>query len=310
MNANDVLLVRVGWAGRVGESGRMTRAERHRVALETDEIVAAGGYEADGPVDLSGMLTSAREGTHLHLPDEAEPGVEDDVAPDSRGRLGSDMTVDVTRETTLAAAHRIHRETSAAGRANGDGVACLNFASATKAGGGYRSGAQAQEESLARASGLAACLEQVPAFYDFHRRQKHPIYSDRVICSPGVPVFRNDDGGLLPEPYPVTFLTAAAPNAGALEERGWQGDLEGILHSRARRVLAIAAAHGHSHLVLGAWGCGVFRNDPDTVAAVFADLLDSPFAGSFAQVTFAVFDPQPQAPTFRTFHETLHDLRR
>jgi len=31
----------------------------------------------------------------------------------------------------------------------------------------------------------------------------------------------------------------------------------------------LAAAHGYTRLVLGAWGCGVFRNDPEVVAAAF-----------------------------------------
>lgn len=294
----------------------MNRAERQKLASETDAIVAAGGYEIDGWLDLSGMLAVAREATHLHLPDEpisavedhdeasAWPGTDSGIEPDGRPAWPG-MVVEVTRETTLDAAQRIHREVSADRDGEGAEVACLNFASAKHPGGGYRSGAQAQEESLARASGLVACLEQVPAFYDFHHRQNHPIYSDQVVCTPGVPVFRDDAGHLLPEPYPVTFLTAAAPNAGALQERGWQGDLADALHQRAERVLTVSAVHGYSHLVLGAWGCGVFRNDPGTVADVFAELLGTQFAGAFAQVTFAIYDPQPEAPTFRSFHDSI-----
>lgn len=300
----------------------MKRAERQRLASETDAIVATGGYEADGRVDLSGMVAAARDGTHLHLPDEplavaefeatgeaaSSAGSETQTMPRISQSQPSDMVVEVTRETTLEAAHRLHGDLSIAGGGTGGErveVACLNFASAKHPGGGYRSGAQAQEESLARASALVACLEQVPAFYDFHHRQNHPIYSDQVVCSPGVPVFRDDDGRLLPEPYPVTFLTVAAPNAGALQQRGWQGDLESALQQRAERVLAVSAAHRYSRLVLGAWGCGVFRNDPSTVAGVFAQLLNTQFAAAFAQVTFAIYDPQPRAPTFRAFQDAL-----
>ena len=275
----------------------MGRAERRAIAEETDAIVAAGGYDRDGGhVDLAAVLDPALRASHLHLPDEALPLARG-------GDAGSRTTVEVTNETTLAAARRIFDEVG-----DDDEVVALNFASATKPGGGYRSGAEAQEESLARASALGACLEEVPEFYEHHRQQAHPLYTDRVICSPGVPVFRDDAGTLLSRPHPVTFLTAAAPNAGELARRGWTGDLDGTLRQRAHRVLAVAAAHGHRQLVLGAWGCGVFRNDPAHVAGVFADLLGTDFAGVFAQVTFAVVDRSPGAGTLRAFEVALHDL--
>jgi uncharacterized protein (TIGR02452 family) len=239
------------------------------------------------------LLAPALASSHLHLPDEVLPP----------GEGGGRIAVEVTNETTLAAARRIVHELGAS-----EAVAALDFASATKPGGGYRNGAEAQEGSLARASALGTCLERVPAFYEHHQRHRHPLYTDRVICSPGVPVFRDDSGRLLGEPYPVTFLTAAAPNAGALADRGWTGDLDTAVRQRARRVLAVAAGHGHRQLVLGAWGCGVFRNDPAHVATVFADLLRDGFAGAFTRVTFAVVEGPPGTGTFRTFHDALHDL--
>lgn len=97
-------------------------------------------------------------------------------------------------------------------------------------------------------------------------------YSDRVIYSPGVPVFRADDGALLDEPYAVSFLTAAAPQP--RRDRGQPAD-----------------GGGHRKLVLGAWGCGVFRNDPAVVAAAFAALL-ARARGRFDHVIFAVLDRQ------------------
>jgi uncharacterized protein (TIGR02452 family) len=287
------------------------RSDLRRIARETEAIVDAGGYRVGGAgpwVDLAGATAAAREGSHLHPPGESAP-----PAPPPLPAAAGPATIEVTGETTLEAARRLHRDAGAPVAP----VACLNFASAHHPGGGWRAGARAQEESLARASALATCLEAVPEFYAFHRDQRHPIYSDRVICSPAVPVFRDDGGTLLDEPYPVTFLTAAAPNAGALRDRSRsaQGDADGdgaevaeTLRRRARQVLAVAAGHGHRRLVLGAWGCGVFRNDPRTVAGAFADLLGSPggaFARSFAHVTFAVYDPGPAAPTRAAFERAL-----
>lgn len=77
-------------------------------------------------------------------------------------------------------------------------VAALNFASATHPGGGFLSGARAQEESIARSSGLFACLEG-REMYSWHRSRLDAMYSDWIIYSPDVPVFRTDDGELLEE---------------------------------------------------------------------------------------------------------------
>jgi len=73
----------------------------------------------------------------------------------------------------------------------------------------------------------------------------------------------------------------------------------GVLARRARRVLAVAAAHGHRRLVLGTWGCGVFGNEPAAVADIFAGALaDCPW---FDRVTFAILDRAAGAPTLAAF---------
>ena len=173
--------------------------------------------------------------------------------------------MEVTGETALGAARRV-----------GGNVACLVFASARKPGGGFLNGAQAQEESVARASALYACLRAVPEFYAFHRQHADLCYSDRVIYSPAVPVFRGDDGLLVASPYRVSFLTTAAPNLAAITATQPEAavTVPAALRTRVARVLEIAAAHRHRRLVLGAWGCGVFGNDPAVVADAFAAALD------------------------------------
>ena len=78
------------------------------------------------------------------------------------------------------------------------------------------------------------------------------------------------------------------------------------MRQRAELVLAAGLAHGIDCLVLGAWGCGVFRNDPKLVATVFADLLrPGKFAGAFEQVVFAVFDRSPDAATYQAFADVF-----
>ncbi|MFF1442288.1 TIGR02452 family protein [Streptomyces sp. NPDC058295] len=270
------------------------------IARETEEIVAAGRYHAsDGrAVSLSAAIESARAGTRTGGPGPVE--VPEGPAVEAPARAVGDTTVEVTGESSLEAARRL---------AGSGPVAVLNFASARNPGGGYLNGAQAQEEALCRASALYTCLLEAREFYDQHRAHRDPFYTDRVIHSPAVPVFRDDRGRLLDEPYGVGFLTAAAPNAGVVlrtaPERA--SELPGALAVRAGRVLETAAAHGYRRLVLGAWGCGVFRNDPAQVAGAFRALLGpgGRFERRFEQVVFGVLDRTPGSVVLTAFERVF-----
>ncbi|GGV21603.1 TIGR02452 family protein [Streptomyces longisporoflavus] len=267
------------------------------IAQQTEEIVAAGRYAAPGgrEVVIADAVDAARSGTRMFGPAALN------VAPVTPPEL-TPTVVEVTAESSLEAAHRLTA-------AQGGPVAVLNFSSARNPGGGYLNGAQAQEEALCRASALYTCVRSAREFYDHHRAHRDPFYSDRVIHSPAVPVFRDDKGRLLDEAYEVGFLTAAAPNAGVVlrqtPERA--GELPSALARRAERVLETAAALGYRRLVLGAWGCGVFRNDPAQVADAFRALLDEGgrFRGSFEHVVFGVLDRTRGAVTRAAFEEAF-----
>jgi uncharacterized protein (TIGR02452 family) len=256
------------------------------IAQRTEQIVAAGAYTTpDGrEVSVAAAVEAARDGTRMHGP---EP------VPVARFPA-SQAFFEVTGESSLEAARRLGART-----------AVLNFASARNPGGGYLNGAQAQEEALCRASALYTCLLQARGFYDHHRAHRDPFYTDRVIHSPGVPVFRDDRGGLLDEPYTVGFLTAAAPNAGVIRRTAPQrtAELPPALARRAERVLETAAAHGYRRLVLGAWGCGVFQNDPAQVAGAFRALLGpgGRFATAFEHVVFGILDRTPDSAVREAF---------
>jgi len=109
-----------------------------------------------------------------------------------------------------------------------------------------------------------------------------------------VPVFRDDRGRLLDAAHLVGFLTAAAPNAGVVRRTAPErtAELPRALAARAGQVLSVAVAEGYRRLVLGAWGCGVFQNDPAQVAGAFRALLEpgGRFAGAFEHVVFGVLD--------------------
>lgn len=194
---------------------------------------------------------------------------------------------DVANESTLAAARRLVAE--------GHRPVALNFASAKHPGGGFLSGARAQEESLARSSGLYACLNSHP-MYELHRAARDPMYTSYAIYSPDVPVFRDDDGALLREPFLCSFITAPAVNAKMVLERDpkRRPEIREAMRERIVKVLAIAAQHEHEALVLGAWGCGVFGNDNEEVASLFEQALTDRFMGAFSRVVFAVLDGSPE----------------
>jgi uncharacterized protein (TIGR02452 family) len=169
----------------------------------------------------------------------------------------------------------------------------------------------AQEESLARSSGLYFSLNQCPEHYAFHRAERTCLYSDRMIYSPVCPVVRDDAGTWLPEPYVVDFITSPAPNAGAVRQNEPANceHIEPVLRERAGKILALATYRQCDALVLGAWGCGVFKNDPGTVAKIFFGHLspNGPYAGCFSRVVFSVYDSSVAQGTYRAFVEQLAD---
>ena len=138
--------------------------------------------------------------------------------------------------------------------------------------------------------------------YLHHARAPGGFYSNYAVYSPGVPVIRTDDGELLDEPYLCAFVTAPAVNVGAIRPEDG-GPVRSEMAGRVRKVLAVAAGHGHDAVVLGAWGCGVFRNDPEVIADLFREALVTRFAGVFARVAFAVLDTSADGGTIRPFAE-------
>ena len=135
-----------------------------------------------------------------------------------------------------------------------------------------------------------------------HHAQSDGFYSNYAIYSPAVPVFKDDDGEPLDEPYLCGFVTSPAVNAGALRDHDRKpGRVRKEMEERVEKVLAIMAGHGHDAAVLGAWGCGVFKNDPEVIAELFASALRGRFAGVFAKVVFAVLSSDGE--TIRPFEE-------
>jgi uncharacterized protein (TIGR02452 family) len=271
----------------------MSRGNRAQIAQETVQFAERGWYELpDGDrVDFTEAMNRCLQETTLYTPEELDRLVAQTGPPPNPRQT----VIEVSNETTLSAAHRW---LSRPGR---ERTLCLNFASAKNPGGGFLGGSQAQEESLARSSGLYRSLESKWDYYERNRACGTALYTDHMILSPGVPVFRDEAGELRETPYYVGILTAPAVNAGAVlaNEPERSDEIGPTMARRIAKVLAIAASGQYEHLILGAWGCGVFRNEPAQIAGLFAAALldDERFRGRFQSVLFAVLD--------RTTDETI-----
>jgi len=273
----------------------MDRNQRKTAAEETVAICKAGQYLLPGgsQVDVREEISRAVKGTVLYSLE--------DLPRLSTGPGTTATKLEVTNETTFSAVTRLREATGH--------VACLNFASAKNPGGGFLNGSQAQEEALARSSALFPCLLAAPGHYERNRANRSALYLDLAIFSPQVPFFRDDTGKLLPKPILASVITAAAPNAGAIRanEPAKVSLIAPTLERRTEIVLHIAQAHAVDRLVLGAWGCGVFQNDPVLVARSFIKLLTAPgkFNGVFKVVVFAIYDRSENQGTYRAFRANI-----
>jgi uncharacterized protein (TIGR02452 family) len=271
------------------------------IAKETIAICEKGFYinSKGEKVVIQQLLDYARSHTvHYRPGDFDQVFIQRDAIMQARG-MKEQPILEVTNETTFGAARRLVEQEG------WQDVACLNFASAKNPGGGFETGAQAQEESLARASGLFACINLKQGMYEANRRSKSCLYTDNLLISPLVPVFRDDADVLLDAPYTVSIITAPAVNAGVVRRRGGPDvdKIEATMMGRAEKILSLAVIHNQQTLVLGAWGCGVFKNSPREVATYFKHFLSEAgtFRGAFQKVVFAIYDRSPGQSTLQVF---------
>ncbi|VXB80637.1 conserved hypothetical protein [Flavobacterium sp. 9AF] len=231
-------------------------------------------------VNISKNLDNCIKNTVYYSSEKLEELIEKQVI-DSK----FETVFEVVKSTTLSAILKIV-ETEDSNK-----VMCLNFASAKNPGGGFMSGAEAQEESLARTSALYSSQLQARVFYDTHRNMKSCIYTDAMIYSPQTPVFRKDRGELLNQPVDCNFITSAAVNAGVIkrQEPELEKEIEAVMRRRIDKMLALSLSKGNEVLVLGAWGCGVFRNDSQMIASLFKEHLRGKYKGAFKKIIFAIY---------------------
>ena len=228
-----------------------------------------------------------------------------------------DTVITVSGDRSYQAAMKLHRENPDAK------IAVMNFANAFHAGGGVTNGASAQEECLCRTSTLYPLLYRRTlrdSFYKHHHDLNTPKATDSLVYTEGVIICKTDED--LPKRMPqedwvtVDVITIAAPdlrdksnvhvplvNGGTYMNNA---ELFGYHVKRAIHMLTCAAAKGADILVLGAFGCGAFQNDPEVVARAYKIVLQE-FPKVFKQIEFAVYCPPSGSRNYDVFKSALGD---
>ena len=265
------------------------------------QIIERGYYTVnDKRIDIAQSIRQSIDNAQLYSPDTLNC-----LQPEAQSAIADrkfQTRITVQNCTSIEAARQLLE--------TGGKTGCLNFASAKNPGGGFLSGAQAQEESLARNSSLYPTLTKFQReMYDYNRSQATYLYSDFMIYSPDVVFFKNDADELLSQPFLLDILTSPAVNIGAIMQNkpSELAQAEQTMLSRIDKMLSVFVSQKVEKLILGAWGCGVFQNKPKDVAAYFAYYLmqKSKYGKCFREVFFAVFDRTQNRENIRAFEDVF-----
>ena len=256
---------------------------------------------------LKAAVKRSRENARLYEADEYPE------LSDAPARSGA---VRVTKHKTFEAAMALHREYP------DKKIAVLNFASASRPGGGVTNGASAQEESLCRCSTLYATLntkQMWQGYYDVNRSMHDVLHTDACIYSPDIVICKTDESipkRMKAEDFvTVDVISCAAPNLRnepANKHNPETGKpmriepqkLHDLHLSRAKHILHIAAANGSEIIVLGAFGCGAFQNDPNIVAKAYRDALNE-YGNRFDVIEFAIYCRDYETENYDEFKKVL-----
>lgn len=265
------------------------KTARAVLAKETLKILEDGYYFTDGKkVDIRQALRFSKNETRIYNPNSFQSGWKNQ-------RIESPK-LSISEQTTAEAISDYQ----------GTQICALNFASAKSPGGGFKRGAIAQEEDLAIASGLYSSLETKPSYYKEQKEFPSSLHLDLAIYSPNVPFFRNRDWSFKSVPDTASIITCAAPNRIALQENDSKSlpHVEGALQRRIKLIIEIAQSNNINTLILGAWGCGVFGNDPTQISKLFLEGIREHGKG-IPKIHFAVYDPSPEKKTYQAFEYAI-----
>ncbi|KAG6331877.1 hypothetical protein ID866_7209 [Astraeus odoratus] len=301
------------------------RARLKEIADSTLEVIERGSLSFDGTLlDLDAKIRFSNHNTRYYPPDASSLSSWASNAPTAKPNRRSGPEISILEVSTLDGTRLLHDSLSSRSASHGR-IALLNFASATRPGGGFLDGAQAQEESIARSSTLYPSLmtETAQRFYKLHGKDRNGgFYHHAMIYSPAVVILRTDAGDWS-SPFEVDVLTSAAVNAGdvrnknakredPVDDQRLEKQIVAVMRERMARILFLFEQQGATNIVLGSFGTGVFKNDVEVVSRIWAELLtgsEARYKNTFDRVVFAIVGNKTYS-TFKSVFEGLSDISR
>lgn len=206
-----------------------------------------------------------------------------------KSRFIADFTpVPMKRETPFVLSESVQKMTTIECilQNKGKRVLALNFANALYAGGAYRLGGNAQEESICRASFLYYTIREEKEFYSANRKRVSALYTDGMIFSENVPIIRDDSGALLDECMTAGFVTCPAVNRRELLPWQRKGANE-VMERRIEKIVSFMQSQEPDVMVLGAFGCGAFGNQREAILPFFEKAINK-YTNGKSEIIFAI----------------------
>lgn len=273
----------------------MNRNERVEIAQDTLQFFKQGYYYIDDKkIDIASIHKKSLENSVVIKSKEAEKICE----KYKNNAKKHDCIVKVVNKTTVQSVLELCSN-------NFKNIGVLNFASAKNPGGGFLNGALAQEESIAISTGLYDTQIKNEEYYMQNRKCKSMMYTDNMIYSKDVVFIRDENLNLLENPVTASILTAPAVNYGQVVLKGEDSTFaQKVMKNRMRMILSVFAHKKDRNLILGAYGCGVFKNDPKVISEYWRTLLyDENYISYFDNIVFAVLDNSKNKVCINAFEE-------
>jgi uncharacterized protein (TIGR02452 family) len=242
-----------------------------------------------GPFDIRPHMKKMKTFTHYYsYPNRfySEPRL--DLDEDDQDETDFKTEIIYEKERVIQCANKYRKENP------NKSISILNFASAKNPGGGFLRGSMAQEESIAYVSTLYHSLIQSDMYKINRKDSKDGIYNDIAIYTNEIAIFKLDrDDEEYIDPFYVSVISCPAVNKlNAKRNNIEDAFIYDKMVDRIRLILETAKTHHIEILILGAYGCGVFGNDPKDVKEIFMGLIENDYENVFEKIIFTIPDEE------------------
>ena len=240
--------------------------------------------EKIGDIDIRNHMKNMKTYTHYYkYPKYYSVPILEDL-PDLEKDINTEIIFE--KDYTINVAYKYKKDN------NDKNVCILNFASAKNPGGGFLRGSMAQEESICYVSTLYHSLIQSDMYEINKKNPQNGLYNDIGIYTNEICVFKlhKNDNEYIESIYPSVISCPAVNKNNALDKGISEDKIFDKMCDRIRLVFEIAKSHNVNILILGAYGCGVFGNNPSDIKEIFFGLLENDYENIFEKVVFAIPD--------------------